>query len=99
MLLIDTTPLTDEEISTLTNKDPELEQKLKIIILETEVLRQDGHTIPSNEFMKLEHWEELLKLTTRSARRKYLSYLFKLEKKKENDVVSYSGSAIIFIYI
>lgn len=48
-------------------------------------MRQDGHLVPSNKSIKLHHWQELLRLKTRSARRKYFTFLFKSEKKSEND--------------
>lgn len=79
--------LDEDEIKLLSEGNPEREQKLRIIILETEVLRQEGKYVPSMTFMKRQHWQELLNRTSTSARRKYLNYLFKVEKKKENVAV------------
>ncbi|GJQ85216.1 hypothetical protein Trydic_g13057 [Trypoxylus dichotomus] len=64
--------------------NPELEQKIKMLILELEVMRQDGNKVPSNSFLRKDYWQELLRLNSRTARKKYLTFLFKLEKKKEN---------------
>ncbi|KAF7286145.1 hypothetical protein GWI33_007393 [Rhynchophorus ferrugineus] len=69
----------------ITKGNKELEHKLKILMLEVEVLRQQGDLVPPNTFFKDEHWGHLLSLQTRTSRRKYLSFLFKLSKKKENE--------------
>lgn len=61
-------------------------------MLEAEVLKQDGRKVPSMDYIKQHHWQELLQLGTRSARRKYLEFLFKTEKKKENRAVYTSFS-------
>lgn len=78
----------DEIIKEIIASNPDVEKKLKLLLLELEVLRQDGHNIPSNSFMRKDYWEELLKLESRTGRKKYLTFLFKLEKKKENVQVS-----------
>lgn len=75
-------------IDEIITSDPASEQKLKVLVLEMEVMRQEGQSIPSDSFMKKNYWIELLKLGTRTARKKYLNYLFKLEKKKENVIVN-----------
>lgn len=72
----------DPDFTSITNGDPVLEKKLKILFLEVEVLRQSGHRVPQN--IKLRQWEELLALETRTGRRKYLSYIFGVEKAREN---------------
>ncbi|KAF5295340.1 hypothetical protein FQR65_LT01530 [Abscondita terminalis] len=74
----------EPNIQEIVGDNTELEHKLRVLILEADVLRQEGKGIPSNAFMKTDHWKELLRLPSRSGRRKYLEYLFKLEKKKEN---------------
>lgn len=56
-------------------------------MLEVDVLRQEGKKVPTEEFMKQHHWEEILKLPTRTSRKKYIEYLFKLEKIKESRTV------------
>jgi len=72
----------DPDFTSITNDDPVLEKKLKILFLEVEVLRQSGHRVPQN--INLRQWKELLTLETRSGRRKYLSYIFGVEKAREN---------------
>lgn len=59
-----------------------------MIILEAEVMRQEGKNIPSAGFMKTQHWQEIIKMETRTSRKKYLDFLFRVEKKKENIAVS-----------
>lgn len=58
-------------------------------MLEAEVLRQEGKKVPSEEFLKQRHWQEVLELPTRTSRRKYFDYLFKIEKMKENRTVCF----------
>jgi ribonuclease P protein 1 len=72
----------EPDFTTITNGDPVLEKKLKILFLEAEVLRQSGHRVPQN--VKLRQWKELLTMETRTGRRKYLSYIFGVEKAQEN---------------
>lgn len=79
----------DVDINAVTGGDPDVEHKLKVIVLEAEVMRQEGRNTPSSAFMKTFHWQEIIKMETRTARKKYLEFLFKIEKKKENDSVSY----------
>lgn len=78
------------DVAALTHGDPEIEHKFQLIMLEAEVLKQEGKNVPSTQFVKQHHWQELLKLNTRTARRKYFEYLFKIEKKKENRTVCIS---------
>lgn len=61
-----------------------MEHKLKVLMLEVEVLRQQGDPVPLNSYIKDEHWQHLLSLQSRSARKKYLLFLFKLSKTIEN---------------
>lgn len=65
----------------------EREKKLKILALEVDVLRQEGRKAPDPALLKPQHWEYLLGLTSRSARKKYFQYLWQNEKKSENRVV------------
>lgn len=74
----------DVDVQLLTNGDPDSEKKLRIIILEVDVMRQEGFRIPELTFMKTQHWQELLNKESRSQRRRYLEFLWKTEKKKEN---------------
>nr|CAH7767737.1 unnamed protein product [Callosobruchus chinensis] len=72
------------DIKSITNGDQELEHKLKVILLEAEVMRQEGKLVPANSYISKSHWIELLSLPSRNARKKMYEYLFKLSKKKEN---------------
>ncbi|XP_059050862.1 mitochondrial ribonuclease P protein 1 homolog isoform X2 [Achroia grisella] len=55
---------------------------LRILMLEVEVMRQDGRCAPNN--LQNKHWQQLMQLETRNQRTKYLLYLWKTEKSKEN---------------
>lgn len=68
----------------MTKGDAELEHKLKVIKLEIEVLRQQGKLVPPDDYITNEMWEKLLNLPSRSARMKYLVFLFKLSKTQEH---------------
>ncbi|XP_046391111.1 mitochondrial ribonuclease P protein 1 homolog [Ischnura elegans] len=72
----------DVDMTALTGGDAATEKRLKILMLEREVLKQEGFKVPTH--MTTAHWQELLNLPTRSSRKKFLSYLFGVEKKKEN---------------
>ncbi|XP_071446105.1 mitochondrial ribonuclease P protein 1 homolog [Hetaerina americana] len=66
----------------LTGGDPAVERQVKILHLEREIMKQEGQRVPSQ--MTTNEWKELLKLTSRSSRKKYLSFLFAIEMRKEN---------------
>ncbi|XP_049858774.1 mitochondrial ribonuclease P protein 1 homolog [Schistocerca gregaria] len=70
----------DEDAASITNGNPDLEKKLKILNLEIDVLRQEGAQVPEN--VNTEQWKELLSMPTRSKRLKYLKYLWKIEMKE-----------------
>uniref|UniRef100_A0A8D8W564 Mitochondrial ribonuclease P protein 1 homolog n=1 Tax=Cacopsylla melanoneura TaxID=428564 RepID=A0A8D8W564_9HEMI len=61
----------------------ELLSKLKVIILETDSLFQDGANVPST--LSTTDWKYLLNLPSRSQRVKYLNFLFKKEMIKTNE--------------
>lgn len=73
-----------DQVKNITEGDEILAKKLRVLMLETEVLRQDGQKIPNVESLKDFQWKELISKTSRSGRKKYLNYLFQVEKKKEN---------------
>ncbi|CAH1639790.1 unnamed protein product [Spodoptera littoralis] len=73
---------TDTIVENICNGDAELEKKLRILMLEVEVMRQDGRHAPDN--IKKDHWQHLLSLTSKNQRASYLQYLFKTEKSREN---------------
>lgn len=74
--------LTEDVIKTLTGEDENLVKRLKLIEFEYEVAKQEGTRTPS--YLTLEHWKELLLLSSISKRRKYLIYLFKTEMTRLN---------------
>lgn len=57
----------EKEISKLVEENPELEKLRKIYELEIDVMRHDGHRVPSQ--LRSRDWLELLKLPKQSARR------------------------------
>lgn len=71
-------------IEAITNGDKELEHKLKVLILEVDVMRQEGKLVPEDQYLRDQDWKELLELPSLSARRRFLEFLFKISKKKEN---------------
>lgn len=80
---------TTSEVSKSNNEssksgDRELEHKLKVLMLEAEVLRQQGFLVPDESYMKDDMWQHLVELPTISSRKKYLEFLFKLSKKQEH---------------
>lgn len=70
------------ELDAMLKSDPIMDKRYKILQLEIDVLKHAGKLVPDD--VKPFHWVELLKLETRSARRKYLQFLFTIEKKREN---------------
>lgn len=73
---------TDQIVEDLSKGDAELEKKLRILMLEVEVMRQDGRYAPDH--MRKDQWAHLIQLQSRNQRNSYLQYLFKVEKSKEN---------------
>lgn len=71
------------DYNAITGGDEDILKKLKILMLEVEVMRQDGHAVPSK--LNTNQWKELLELPSRSRRRKYLQYMFKTEMKILNE--------------
>lgn len=63
--------------------DNEALNKFKLLLLEIEVLRQDGVSVP--KFISTESWKELFALQSRAQRRKLLKFLWGKEIKKLND--------------
>ena len=74
--------LTEDVIKLLTGDEPELVKRLKLVEFEYEVSKQEGTRAPSQ--LTLDHWKELLALSSTSKRKKYLVFLFKLEMTKQN---------------
>lgn len=55
-------------------------------MLEVEVMRQDGRLAPSS--LNTNQWSHLMTLSGRNQRTKYLTFLWKTEKARENQKVS-----------
>lgn len=77
-----TEELSEVDILSIAEGDTEVEKMLKIIILEVDIFRQDGQLVPDH--IELDEWKELLELKSRSSRLRYLTFLFKNERKREN---------------
>ncbi|XP_037048074.1 mitochondrial ribonuclease P protein 1 homolog isoform X2 [Bradysia coprophila] len=63
--------------------DEKEDRKMKLIKLEMESMREDGRDMPDFSFIKKQHWNEMLKLDSKSARRKYYNFLFVTQMKVE----------------
>lgn len=72
---------------TPTIEDPEREKRLKVIKLEMDVCRQEGRRVPDPASIKPQQWEDILALTSRSARWKFYAFLWQIEKRKESEVL------------
>ncbi|GAB0088435.1 Mitochondrial ribonuclease P protein 1 homolog [Sergentomyia squamirostris] len=66
-------------------QDPEREKKLKVLVLEMDVIRQDGGRAPDPATLTSDQWNHLLTLRSRSGRQKFYAFLWVTEKKKENE--------------
>jgi len=75
----------DIDYDSITGGDEETLSKLKRLILEIDLLYESGEQVPSR--LRVDQWQNLLQLSSRSSRMKHLKYLFLIEKKKENRVV------------
>ncbi|XP_013775971.1 mitochondrial ribonuclease P protein 1 homolog [Limulus polyphemus] len=67
----------NEQFSNLSQNDPETAKKIQLILMECEVARQSGFKAPS--VLREKDMKELLLMDSRSARRKYFTFLFKKE--------------------
>lgn len=63
--------------------DTEALNKFKLLLLEVEVLRQDGLRVPKS--ISTESWKELFALKSRAQRQKLLNFLWTKEIKRIND--------------
>lgn len=80
--LLDAKFFTDVIVQNICKGEAELEKKLRILMLEVEVMRQDGRHAPN--YLNEDQWQHLLDLSTKNQRSNYLRYLFKSEKSREN---------------
>ncbi|XP_077299685.1 tRNA methyltransferase roswell [Arctopsyche grandis] len=65
--------------------NPEKENKMRVLILELQIMKEDGRMAPDINFLKKKQWEYLIDLPTTNGRYKYLGFLFKISKSEEND--------------
>lgn len=77
-------PFSDDRVAKITHNNAELTRKLKVLMLEAEVLRQEGKRAPDPALLSDDKWEHLLTLGSRSARQKYYSFLWQCEKREES---------------
>lgn len=68
-------------------EDPEKEKRLKVLMLEMDVCRQEGRRAPDPANIKPSQWEEILALPSRSARWRYYAFLWQIEKRKESEAM------------
>lgn len=71
------------EYNAITDGDENMLKKLKILMLEVDVMKQEGLKVPSK--LSTEQWKELLTLETRSKRRRFLGFIWLNEKKRLSD--------------
>lgn len=67
----------------ITGGDEETLSKFNLLLLEVDVLRQDGVKVPKS--MSTDQWKELFALKSRSQRLKFLKYLWTIDMKKLSD--------------
>ncbi|XP_045448742.1 mitochondrial ribonuclease P protein 1 homolog [Melitaea cinxia] len=72
----------EKYVSQLCKGDKDLEKKFRVLMLEVEVMRQDGRFAPDH--IQFDQWKHLLELPSRNQRTNYLTFLWKIERKKEN---------------
>lgn len=77
--------LSDERIKKIAKNDPDLEKKLKVLVLEVDFARQEGKRSPDPVTISDDKWEHILGLSSRSARQRYYSFLWQSQIKHEND--------------
>ncbi|KAH0552586.1 mitochondrial ribonuclease P protein 1 homolog [Cotesia glomerata] len=63
-------------------QEPEMLRLYKVLQIEVEVMRQSGDDVPEN--LKDRDWVELLLMNSQAKRKRYLNFLFCIEKKEEN---------------
>lgn len=69
----------------ITGGDSDTLNQLKLIMLEVDVLRQDGFRVPKK--LTTESWKELLTLKSRNQKRKFLEFLWVIEIRKLNEKI------------
>lgn len=75
-------PSPEIDMQSITGGSEDLLRKLKVLLLEVEVMRQEGQKVPS--VLTNEKWKELLALPSRAQRIKQLIFWWSIEKKKES---------------
>lgn len=74
----------DQKSPSLLLNPEEKERRLKVLQLEVDIANQEGRRVPSLDFFKDHHWENVLTLPSKSARMKYYGFLWQIEMKKES---------------
>lgn len=77
-------PFGNARVAKIANNNADLEKKLRVLMLEADVFRQEGKRAPDPATLSDDKWEHLLGLASRSARMKYYSFLWQVEKREEN---------------
>ncbi|CRL07029.1 CLUMA_CG019968, isoform A [Clunio marinus] len=67
--------------------DTSREKKIKIFELEIDILRQEGRRTPELENIKSHNWDHILSLETKSARRRYYSFMWENQMREQNDKI------------
>lgn len=70
------------------------EKMLKILALELEMAYQEGRRVPELAFLTDENWEHIVSLPSKSARFKYYSFMWQVEKKREGAKVKKEERAV-----
>ncbi|XP_037051162.1 mitochondrial ribonuclease P protein 1 homolog [Bradysia coprophila] len=66
----------------LTNTLAEEDQRMKLIKIEIDLIREKGGSAPDINFIQKHHWNELLLLKTKTARQHYYKHLFSIEQTR-----------------
>lgn len=81
----------------IAGNDQEKIKKLKLFQLEIDVLSQQGEKVPTE--LKPKHWQELLLMETKTARYKYLNFLWTNQMKRENEKIKKKESYEKFLKV
>lgn len=86
----------EETVVPLATKAPTIDKdkKLKILELELEMAYQEGRRVPQAAFLTQENWEHVLSLPSKSARFKFYSFMWQIEKKKESAKIKKEERAV-----
>lgn len=85
--LFDKIPFLELIMQEVCRGDSEKENKMRVLMLELQIMKEDGRKAPDIHYLKKKHWENLIELPSVNARHKYLLFLFKNSKSVENSKV------------